>query len=55
MQHIIIPKNQKRPNWLKSTLQEVEGHTATKGTFREIKKPKSYLGYATYMKKIIEA
>jgi len=48
-------KNRKRPNWLKSTLQHAEGHATTKGTFREIKKPKRYSGYATYMTKLIEA
>lgn len=45
----------KRPNWLKSTLLDVEGHGATKVTFRESKKPKRYSLYATYMTKLIEA
>jgi len=52
---VIIPKTRKRPNWLKSTLFDVEGHGATKGTFRENKKPKIYIVYADYMKKLIEA
>lgn len=32
-------ERRKRPNWLKSTLLDVEVHGATKGKFREIKKP----------------
>lgn len=32
------------PNWLEYTLEDVEGHGATKGTFRESKRPKRYLG-----------
>jgi len=33
-----------RPNWLKSTFLDAEGHGAAKGTFRESKKPKNILG-----------
>ena len=53
IQPTIIPKTKKRPNWLKATLEDVEGHGATKGTFGEIKIPKRYSGYATYTKKLI--
>jgi len=35
-------------------LEDVEGHGETKGSFRERKIPKIYLGYATYMMKLIE-
>lgn len=52
---MIIPNIRKRPNWLKSTLEDDEGHGATKGTFRESKRAKIYSGYAAYMKKMIEA
>jgi hypothetical protein len=52
---MIIPETRKRPNWLKATLEDVEGHGAAKGTFRESKRPKRYSGYATYMTKLIEA
>lgn len=51
---MIVPENRKRPAWLRSTLQEAEGHT-TKGTFRESKRPKRFSGHATYMMKFIEA
>lgn len=54
VQPVVIPETRKRPNWLKSTLLDVEGHGAAKGTFRESKKPKRYSGYATYMTKLIE-
>jgi hypothetical protein len=52
---VVIPETRKRPNWLKSTLLDAEGHGAAQGTFRESKKPKRYSGYATYMTKLIEA
>lgn len=51
---MIIPETRKNPNWLKATLEDVEGHGATKGTFRERKGPNRYLGYASYMTKLIE-
>ena len=35
------PKMKKKiPNWLRATLLDVEGHGATKGTFKKSKKPK---------------
>lgn len=45
----------KIPSWLRSNLEEVKGHVAVKGTFKERRKPKRYSGYATYMTKLIEA
>lgn len=48
-------ETRKRPTWLRSTLQEVEGNATEKGTFRESKELNKYSGYATYMNKIIEA
>ena len=50
---VTIPEKRKIPNWLTSTLQEVEGHQA-RGKFRESKKPKRYSGYAACMSKLIE-
>jgi len=55
MQQIIIPETRKSPTLLRKTLQEVEGHATTRGTFRESKKPKRYSSYAAYMTKLIEA
>ena len=40
---------------MKSTLLDVEGHGVSQGTFREIKKPERYSGYATFMTELIEA
>lgn len=42
LQPIIIPETKKMSNWLKATLEDAEGHGATKGTFRERKRPKRY-------------
>jgi len=50
---VIIPKIQKIPAWLRTALQEAEGHTAS-GTFRESKRPKIYFAYVAYMKNLIE-
>jgi len=55
VQHVVIPKTRKKLAWLKTTLQEAEGHATTKRTFRESKRPKRYFGYAAYMTKLIEA
>jgi len=51
---MITPEIRKRPNWLKPILEDVEGHAAATGTFRECKRPKIYSRYATYMTKLIE-
>ena len=55
IQPVVIPETRKRPNWLKSTLLDAEGHGVVKGSFRESKKPKRYSGYVAYMTKLIEA
>eukprot|EP00253_Pinus_taeda_P012749 PITA_12749 len=55
IQPMVILETRKRPNWLKSTLLDAEGHGAAKGSLRESNKPKRYFGYAAYMKKLIEA
>lgn len=55
IQLVVIPETRRRPNWLKSTLLDAEGHRVAKSTFRESKKPKRYFGHATYMTKLIEA
>jgi len=53
IQPIIIPETRKRPNWLKDTLEDAKEHGATKGYFRERKRPKRYSGYAPYIMKLI--
>eukprot|EP00253_Pinus_taeda_P022805 PITA_22805 len=55
VQPVVIPETRKRPNWLKSTLLDAEGHGAAQGSFRESKRPKKYSGYVAYMTKLIEA
>jgi len=51
---VVIPNARKRPNLLKSTLEDDEGHGATKGTFRERKRLKRYSAYVSYMRRLIE-
>ena len=51
---MIISNTRKRQNWLKATLEDVEGHGATKGIFRERKRQKRYSRYAAYMTRLIE-
>ena len=51
---MVIPTTRKRPNCLKSTLEDVEGHEAVKGSSKESKKSKRYSGYAAYITKFIE-
>lgn len=46
--------SRKRPLWLKDTLEEVERHTAPRGTFRESKNPNKYQGYLTSMSTSVE-
>lgn len=50
---MVVLENRKKITWLRTTLQEAEGHIA-KGTFRESKGSKRYFGYANYMTKLIE-
>jgi len=54
VQHAVILESRNIPNWLKSTLLDAEGHGASNGKFREIKKPKRYSRYAAYMTELIE-
>lgn len=51
---MVIPESRKRPNWLKYSLLDVEGHGTTKGTFTKNKKPKIYSDYVVYMKNLIK-
>ena len=51
---MVIPTTRKRQNWLKATLEYVEGHEAVKGSSKEIKKPKRYSSYVAYITKFIE-
>ena len=46
--------SRKRPSWLGGLLDDVEGHIAPQGTFRESKKPNRYQGYLTSMSTIIQ-
>ena len=46
--------SKKRPSWLREILDDVEGHVAPQGTFRESKKPNRYHGYLTIMSTIIQ-
>jgi len=55
IQVVVISITRRRQNWLKTILEDVEWHGATKGTFRESKRPKRYSGYVAYMTRIIEA
>lgn len=51
---VVVPKIKKTPTWIKSTLQEAEGHAALCDSFRESKRPKSYSGYAGLMTNLID-
>ena len=55
IQPVVILETRKRPNWLKSILLDARGHAVAQVTFMESKNPKQYFGYASYMKKLIEA
>ena len=48
------PSLGKRPSWLRDTLEDAEGHAATRGTFRESKKPCRYQGYFAAMSTIVQ-
>ena len=54
IQPVVIPETRKIPNWLKSTLLDAEGHGATKGIFRESKKPYQYQGCVAAMTTMIQ-
>jgi hypothetical protein len=43
----------KRPAWARQTLQEVEGHTTPRGTFRESKRPQIFSSYVSAMSRVI--
>jgi len=45
----------KRPRWFHDTLQDAEGHTNPRGTFRESKRPQRYLGYSALMSHISDS
>ena len=48
------PSNQRRPSWLRDTLEDAERHISRRGTFRESKKPKRYQGYLAAMSTIVQ-
>jgi hypothetical protein len=52
---VTVPEIRKGPVWLKSTLLEVEGHSAPVGTFRESKRPKRFSSYVTLMTNLVNA
>ena len=45
----------KRPRWAQQTLQDVEGHEAPHGTFRESKRPQRFSSYVAFMSHIIDS
>jgi hypothetical protein len=47
--------NLKIPSWLQNTLQEVEGHEAPNGSFRESKRPHNISSYVTLMRNITDS
>jgi hypothetical protein len=49
-----IATGHKKPIWARQTLQEVEGHAAPQGTFRESKRPKRFSSYFSSMSHIID-
>jgi hypothetical protein len=50
-----VTVTKKRPRWLWNTLQEVEGHAAPRGSFRESKRPHKFSSYVALMRKIIDS
>jgi hypothetical protein len=50
-----VTVTRKRPAWLRNTLQEVEGHAAPRGSFRESKRPHKFSNYVALMSKIIDS
>jgi hypothetical protein len=49
-----ITVGHKRPAWARQTLQEAEGHTTPRGTFRENKRPHRFSSYVSTMSHIID-
>ena len=49
------PSLRKRPSWLRDTLEDVEGHMASRGAFRESKKSSRYQGYLAAMSTIVQS
>lgn len=52
---VISLESKKKPMWLQSTLQYVQGNAAHHGNFREKKCPKNYLGYVALMCHIVDS
>ena len=46
---------EKRPSWLRDTLEDAEGHMTPRGTFRESKKPSRYQGYLAAISTIVQS
>jgi hypothetical protein len=53
--HVDPLVNKRRLAWLQNTLQEAEGHTTPKGSFREVKRPHNFSIYVTLMRNIIDS
>eukprot|EP00253_Pinus_taeda_P019079 PITA_19079 len=49
------PSSRKRPLWFHDTLQDVERHVISRGTFRESKNPCRYEWYVVAMRNMIQA
>jgi hypothetical protein len=50
-----IVVDQKMPAWACQNLQQEEGHTVPRGTFRESKRPERFLSYVAAMKHISDS
>jgi hypothetical protein len=49
-----IAVGHKRSTWARQTLQEAEGHAASRGTFQENKRPKRFSSYVSSMSHMID-
>jgi len=52
---VVVQEIKKRTAWLRSTLEEKEGHATLDGTSREVKRSKRFSSYAALMTKLIDA
>jgi len=51
---VVVLEIKKTLAWIRSTLQEEEGHIAPHGSFRESKRSKRYYGYHVLMTNLID-
>jgi hypothetical protein len=50
-----IPPTKRKPAWCREILKEAEKHSASKGTFRESKKPDKYSGLIANLNNVINS